>query len=485
MTSSTDPSTPPAAGVALTQGAAYRAVWRWHFYAGLIVAPFAIFLAVTGAIYLWRPQYEAWRYRDLLRTPSVGTAAVPADGQLAAARTAAPPGWRAQSYQPAFAPGETAQVIFQPPGAGLHSPGLTVFVDPQTGRLLGRLHDEETLMAQVKKLHGTLFAGAFGEYVVELVASGALVLFLTGFYLAWPRPKFTPWGFLLPRLRAEGRVFWRDLHAVPAVWCSAGTVFLLVTGLLWTQAAGSWYRKVSAVLGQGSPRESFAGAHRSALTGWSPPLRAGLAERIDRLASAPPATDEHASHGPGMHPVAPAPEGPFVGALSLDRAMALAEERAVPRPFVVGLPVGPEGVFSAISDSRQPFRRVFLHLDQYSGRVLAEVTFRDFGYLAQFYSWGIVAHEGRLFGLANQVLGTLAAVGVILLGVTGLAMWWRRRPVGRLAIPDGGTPLPRPVLLGTFLLATLLPMLAATLALFWLGDRLLPVQVSGRRMRTP
>lgn len=31
----------------------YRAVWRWHFVAGIITAPFLIVLAVTGAIYLF------------------------------------------------------------------------------------------------------------------------------------------------------------------------------------------------------------------------------------------------------------------------------------------------------------------------------------------------------------------------------------------------------------------------------------------------
>jgi uncharacterized iron-regulated membrane protein len=29
------------------------AAWRWHFYAGLYVAPFLIMLAVTGLIMLW------------------------------------------------------------------------------------------------------------------------------------------------------------------------------------------------------------------------------------------------------------------------------------------------------------------------------------------------------------------------------------------------------------------------------------------------
>ncbi|MGA9230613.1 MAG: PepSY domain-containing protein, partial [Exiguobacterium oxidotolerans] len=34
----------------------YRTVWRWHFYAGIIFAPFLIMLAVTGSIYLFKPQ---------------------------------------------------------------------------------------------------------------------------------------------------------------------------------------------------------------------------------------------------------------------------------------------------------------------------------------------------------------------------------------------------------------------------------------------
>ena len=31
----------------------YNLAWRWHFYAGLFVAPFMILLAITGIIYLF------------------------------------------------------------------------------------------------------------------------------------------------------------------------------------------------------------------------------------------------------------------------------------------------------------------------------------------------------------------------------------------------------------------------------------------------
>jgi uncharacterized iron-regulated membrane protein len=492
----------PSSATADPTSALYRAVWRWHFYAGVLVAPFAIFLAFTGAIYLWQPQYEAWRYHDLL-TASTSTAPSTwssSDAQLAAAIAAAPPHSHPKTFQPAFHPGETTQVIFSPahasspapssdsqisnlkseippPAAAHHAAATTVFIDPPTVHVLGQLHDDDRLMNTVKKLHSSLLIGKSGEYLVELVASWALVLFLTGLYLAWPRPRFTVFGFLLPRLRAKGRVFWRDLHAVPAIWLATASIFLLSTGLLWTNSAGAWYRTLSAALGQGTPRESAAGAHRSELTGWSPPLRPGLANKIDALASTPPPSTNlepahaHAGHHAHHAPAAPLAEGPFEHTLPLDHIVALAREHHVPEPFAIALPVGPSGVYSVLSDRTQPFKRAYLHVDQYSGRILADVRFKDFGYLAQFFSWGIVAHEGQLFGLANQILGTLAALGIVLFGVSGLILWWQRRPAGQLAAPVSGSSLPRPVLFGTLALAALLPLLAASLALIFIADR--------------
>ena len=36
----------------------YRAIWRWHFYAGLVVVPFFILLAGTGMIMLYGNSVE-------------------------------------------------------------------------------------------------------------------------------------------------------------------------------------------------------------------------------------------------------------------------------------------------------------------------------------------------------------------------------------------------------------------------------------------
>ena len=48
----------------------YNLAWRWHFYAGLLVAPFMVMLALTGIIYLFKPQLDPLMYGELLNVPA-------------------------------------------------------------------------------------------------------------------------------------------------------------------------------------------------------------------------------------------------------------------------------------------------------------------------------------------------------------------------------------------------------------------------------
>lgn len=59
-----------------SRNAAYLSLWRWHFYADLVVAPFVLLLSVTGAIYLFKPYFETWRYRSLYEVPHAGRSAM-------------------------------------------------------------------------------------------------------------------------------------------------------------------------------------------------------------------------------------------------------------------------------------------------------------------------------------------------------------------------------------------------------------------------
>ena len=46
---------------------AYRAVWRWHFYAGLLVLPVLCLMALTGGLYLFKDEIDAAVYRPYER----------------------------------------------------------------------------------------------------------------------------------------------------------------------------------------------------------------------------------------------------------------------------------------------------------------------------------------------------------------------------------------------------------------------------------
>ena len=40
-----------------------------------------------------------------------------------------------------------------------------------------------------------------------------------------------------------------------------------------------------------------------------------------------------------------------------------------------------------------------------------------------------------MFGLANQLLMLLACLLILLASVSGLVMWWKRRPQGHFGVP--------------------------------------------------
>ena len=67
---------PPGSSPAAPLSGAFRAVWRWHFYAGLLVLPFLMLMALTGALYLFTDEIDGAVYRDLSRVePRAGSAA--------------------------------------------------------------------------------------------------------------------------------------------------------------------------------------------------------------------------------------------------------------------------------------------------------------------------------------------------------------------------------------------------------------------------
>lgn len=213
----------------MEKSALYQTIWRWHFYAGLFVIPMVLILATTGGLYLFKPQVERWAERAYQGLATAGAIAPSAQRDTA---LAAFPGAAFRLYRLPEEPGDAAMVeLALADGGGKRE----VFVSPQ-GQVLGALDPDWRIMQIAHDIHGELLLGERGSWLVELAASWAIVMIVTGLYLWWPKGGGLG-GVVWPRLGRGTRLFWRDLHAVTGFWVSAFAMLLLLTGLPWT---GVW-----------------------------------------------------------------------------------------------------------------------------------------------------------------------------------------------------------------------------------------------------
>lgn len=395
----------------------YRTVWRWHFYAGLLVVPLVILLSLSGALFLFKPQVERWEERAFHQLPTHNAASPSA--QVAAA-LAAFPGAHLTYYRLPERAGDAAMLHL-----ALSDGTMTdAFVSPQ-GKLLGTIRPDSRIIAIDRSIHGQLLLGKRGSWIVELAASWAIVLIVTGLYLWWPRGRGLA-GTLWPRLTAKGRVFWRDLHAVTGVWVSGLALVLLFTGLPWADAWGSAFLAVRQQMGwmQGTPDWTIGG----------------------RPAPAPHAEHDHAAMMEGMDM-----PGMDMGAMDmlmdddalLDTMVGNANAAHLAFPVLVappGMPSGEGGSgkpaqgWSVRSDAQNRPLRVTLHYDAH-GMLTSREDLASRHPIDKIVAYGVAWHEGQLFGWINQLIGLATAAMLITLAVSGTVMWWRRRPRGELGAP--------------------------------------------------
>ncbi|HLA30276.1 MAG TPA: PepSY domain-containing protein [Pseudomonas sp.] len=445
----------------------YNLAWRWHFYAGLFVIPFLVMLSLTGTIYLFKPQLDQLLYPELLQVP-VAAQRLSADQQLAVVQQTYPQA-TINKYLPPVAEDQSAQFVVDNAGQGLN-----LFVDPYRGTLLGSQDAQYNLQALVRTMHGDLLLGTVGDRLIELAAGWGIVLVVSGLYLWWPRGSGGA-GVLWPRLTARGRLFWRDLHAVIGFWASLLLLFMLLTGMTWTgfwgaQFAGAWNHFPAAMWDEVPQSGKLTGS----LNDSSQQTVAWAVESTPL-----PASDPHAAHGGQGTKAAPRVAAP----ISLQQVVDSAVARGVQPGYSITMPKGETGVYSVALFADDPRHDATLHIDQYSGAVLADVRWQDYGLVAKAVETGVVLHEGKLFGLANQLFMLAVCLLVLLSAVSGLLIWWMRRPAGKFGVPPLRHDLPRwkTAIAIMLLLGAAFPLVGASLLLIYGLDWLLSRVVRVRR----
>ncbi|VVE12327.1 PepSY-associated TM helix domain-containing protein [Pandoraea anhela] len=499
----------------------YRTLWRWHFYAGLFVMPWLMVLAVTGTIYVFQPQIEPWLYHDRMVVAASDAPRLSAQRLMERAAAALPAGSQISSVEVNRDPARSAEFIFRLPGGERES----VYLNPYTGVVLGTLSVEHRLMAQVRALHRSLMLGKPGELLMELAGCWTLVMLVTGLALWWPRAGATWANALRPRLQLRGRPLLRNLHGVAGLWLAAGGLVFVLSGLPWSGSWGAQFKVLTSKLGVGSPPGAWGEAPvRSQVPArptvepmkmddlpiaqmpWAvgnttvpestPPAAHAMAGMPGRQGiehathDTPGSGDTHAEHaehaehvghgGGGRSGLSPAGLR-AQGALPVDTVMAIASRLGVESGYSLVAPKRPDGVYTVSYFPADPKAERTIHIDQYSGKVLRDIDYNAYGAVAQAVSYGTALHMGRYFGATNQWLCALISMGLFAMAMTGAIMWWMRRPARSLGAPARAQSRPpmRGWTFGMIALGCIFPLMGATMALVWAGDR----AVFGRRAR--
>ncbi|WP_424968027.1 PepSY-associated TM helix domain-containing protein [Dinoroseobacter sp. S375] len=396
----------------------YFAAWRWHFYAGLFVIPFLAILAVTGLMMLWIAWIDG---RDGERTPVIPQETAQAVSIQSDAALAAIPGGTLKQY---VAPRrDDLAALFR---VDLDGDATMVAIDPYTAEVIETFPRRSGWYDFFDNIHSDLMLGVTGDRLLETAASLTLVLVATGLYLWWPRE--TGWRRALIPSLGRGRGLWKSLHGVVGIWMSLFLVFFLISGLAW---AGIWGGKM--------------------VQAWSH----FPAEKWDNV----PLSDEtHASMNHDRREVPWALEqtrmpasgsdaglAGITGPVTLDSVDALARTIGFDGRYQLNLPRGTTGVWtlsrdSMSTDSHSPTTDRTVHVDQYTGKVLADVRYADYSLPGKAMAVGIALHMGTL-GLWSVLANSLICLSVLFLCVSAIVLWWKRRPskAGRLAAP----PMPR------------------------------------------
>jgi len=438
-----EPTSPPAPKKPRNlSGKIYQLVWRWHFWVGLLVSPFLITVAITGALYVFKDEIERYIHSDLLFVePGENTVKhsaleakiheeIPgADLHFISVSEEPDRSWAAfiEIHDHHENEEEIHHAIGEEEG---HHEVHYVYFDQYRGEIIGHHPNDQGFFRIILAIHRRLMAGTFGRYIIEIATSWGIVTVLSGLYLWWPRKKEKIKGVWKPRSKGAFRTILRDWHAIPGVYLSVFILAIMLTGLFFTNIWGTAFKIGTAVTG-GFPDFYL-----------SPPKSAPV--------------EDHSQHT----------------RISLDKAWETANQ-AYPfagRSYGINLPHhATDDAFSITTELSEPFAHLgATFIDQYTGELVFSATSKDLPWQSHVILLFYPIHVGSIFGVGTKILAVLSCLILSAMCITGVWMWWRRRPAGELGAPKKTPKKTAPKWMAwlTIALAIFLPMVGLSLVAF-------------------
>ena len=387
----------------------FAIIKRWHFLIGAICAPFIFIIALTGSIYLFQPQIDNILYHNLYNIEAKNQPYLSADIVMKNVDQQFP-----NSKKLAYTPSPQADKSSLVRILDEHKKNILIGVNPYSAEIIASIDYKDRIMAKIRNFHGKLFLGIVGKVLVELFASWSVILLVSGLYLWYQLKKMQSrnnlFQILVPRSSPLfGRNFWREWHAFFGSWIALIIIFLVITGLPWSFLAGNIIRTIEH-------KTSTPETHIGRDFGGSKTLKSNDIEQGW--------INDHAQNLAGEI----GSKNIAKKSLSLQQIIEIAQNnKNIVNGFEIRLPIDKNGVYSIINDSQKiPQNTAFIHIDQYSGEVLSQALWHDFSIWSKMIAIGVALHEGKYFGVTNQIINLFGCLGLILVIISGYFAWYKR-----------------------------------------------------------
>ena len=418
----------------------YFTVWRWHFYSGIFIAPFLIILACS-ALGMLLMSNTTGRDNDRLTVTPQSTVQIPVSTQAKAALETLPDS-KLVKY---IAPRDSDTVtVFQ---VRSENQDNMVAINPYTADIVKSIPTSSNLYHTFDEIHGDLLLGTVGDYIQETTASLTVLMILTGWYLWWHKRKSVK-AMLVPddsTSLKQKRSFFRTIHATLGSWISILLLFFCISGMAW---AGIWGEKVvqswsqfpagkwgvapapisvdpkqpHSSMDMNEAKPHVHGAHSEPTHGSA--LNSGKTKEVPWVLELTPMPISGTTRGKeGISSTIP---------INVDTVNQYAREIGFAGRYHMNVPQDDAGVWTLSQDSMSydmssPMADRTVHIDRYSGKVLADIRFDDYNAFGKFMAAGIAIHMGTL-GLWSVLANVLFCLAVIGICISGYLMWWQRRP---------------------------------------------------------
>ncbi len=382
----------------------------WHRFIGLLLAPFLTIVAFTGILLTWNGPLERVFASSLFVLPSVAQSSEPALNafELRDKARATFPQARIDGMDLTRLPDAPMRFYLSAqPGA---EPLLVdeIALNPVNGEVMGARRNGDisqglvNVMPFVYRVHDSLALGATGATLLGIAALLWFVDCWVAAVLTFPAratPRRTPLTWLLKWREAWGlrrrSGAWRlqfDLHRACGLWTWPVLVVLALSGIAFNLP--QVYRPVLRTL---VPYDSV----------------------YERLPDAPP---------PAREPALDLRAG-YAAAKTAMRAAALREGFAIRAERLIYYDASKRAYAYRVNSNRDAGTRATtqIYIDADSGATLALDLPSRRGAGHTLTDWITNLHTAKVFGRPLQVILTLTGVAVILLNVTGIMIYLRKR----------------------------------------------------------